>query len=219
MYRRIRYAVPFAPAHRYSLFAGSDKSPCFGHLSYRSAPHTTSFSSPCLLVHFVGSSPAPLAVLAPCAPLALFAMLGRSAPSQFGLAFSYNTEAMTGSTKDPPNPSAVAKVCYISAVVYMAFVVFCGCQVSLSLDLRFEGLGRLRWENRDRRCVRWMVDAPMMRGLTIKVIPPFIDNPFIHPFQSPIPHSAIETIPQASANTHSSFQLMTHKRYPRGVQL
>jgi ribonuclease kappa len=52
--------------------------------------------------------------------------------AQFGLAFSYQTEAMTGSTKDPSNPSAVAKICYISAVVYMGFVVFCGCQVSFS---------------------------------------------------------------------------------------
>lgn len=37
---------------------------------------------------------------------------------------------MTGSTHDPPDPSAVARICYASAFVYAAFVVFCGCQVS-----------------------------------------------------------------------------------------
>lgn len=37
---------------------------------------------------------------------------------------------MTGSTHDPKDPSAVARVCYISAMVYAAFIAFCGCQVS-----------------------------------------------------------------------------------------
>lgn len=68
--------------------------------------------------------PRPSPRSSPPFPLAL------PAHPQFGLAFSYRTEAMTGSTHDPPNPSAVARVCYASAFVYAAFVVFCGCQVS-----------------------------------------------------------------------------------------
>lgn len=51
---------------------------------------------------------------------------------QFGLAFSGRTEAMTGSTNDPDDPTAVAHVCYMAAAVYAAFLVFCGCQVCSS---------------------------------------------------------------------------------------
>ncbi|KAG7558234.1 hypothetical protein FFLO_02887 [Filobasidium floriforme] len=47
----------------------------------------------------------------------------------FGLAFSGRTEAMTGSTNDPDDPTAVAHVCYMAAAVYAAFLVFCGCQM------------------------------------------------------------------------------------------
>ncbi|GHJ89454.1 hypothetical protein NliqN6_5856 [Naganishia liquefaciens] len=61
-----------------------------------------------------------------CTVLSLFGVVILTG---FGLAFSYRTEAMTGSTHDPPNPSAVARVCYASAFVYLGFVVFCGCQL------------------------------------------------------------------------------------------
>jgi hypothetical protein len=66
---------------------------------------------------------------------------------------------MTGSTHDPEDPSAVARVCYISAMVYAAFIAFCGCQVS----------------------------------------PPFF---------------AVEGL-----SADALGQMMSHKRYPRGVQL
>ncbi|BGP15093.1 hypothetical protein JCM10213_002761 [Rhodosporidiobolus nylandii] len=46
-----------------------------------------------------------------------------------GAAFDLEVEVLTGSTKSPPDPHAVAKNCYLAAAVYLAFVAFCACQV------------------------------------------------------------------------------------------
>ncbi|GAA5845017.1 hypothetical protein JCM5353_003396 [Sporobolomyces roseus] len=49
-----------------------------------------------------------------------------------GLCFQRNVEVLTGSTKSPHDTAAVAKNCYIAALVYVAFIVFCSCQVGVN---------------------------------------------------------------------------------------
>lgn len=43
--------------------------------------------------------------------------------------FSHNWEAFMGSTEDPVDGGAVATNCYIAALLYVGFIVFCGCQL------------------------------------------------------------------------------------------
>lgn len=57
---------------------------------------------------------------------------------QFGLGFSKHWEALTGSTNDAKNPSGVAATCYAAALVYVAFIVFCACQVIYIRWRRFD---------------------------------------------------------------------------------
>lgn len=57
-------------------------------------------------------------------------------PSAFGSFYSRHVEALTGSTEDAKDPNAVARVCYVAAIVYGAFVAFCGLQVSLNCFVR-----------------------------------------------------------------------------------
>ncbi|GAA5823464.1 hypothetical protein JCM10212_007163 [Sporobolomyces blumeae] len=49
-----------------------------------------------------------------------------------GLCFDREVEVLTGSTKSPHDPHAVASNCYIAAIVYLAFVVFCSCQLGVN---------------------------------------------------------------------------------------
>ncbi|UZJ52244.1 hypothetical protein CBS101457_001564 [Exobasidium rhododendri] len=49
----------------------------------------------------------------------------------FGYGFSHNWEALMGSTEDPEDGAAVGRTCYIAALVYGAFVGFCGCQLGV----------------------------------------------------------------------------------------
>lgn len=49
----------------------------------------------------------------------------------FGYFYGHRAEGLIGSTKDPKDPDFVAKICYTSAIVYAAFVVFCGLQVGV----------------------------------------------------------------------------------------
>lgn len=51
--------------------------------------------------------------------------------SVFGYFYSHRAEGLTGSEEDPKDPDYVAKICYTSAIVYAAFVVFCGLQVGV----------------------------------------------------------------------------------------
>jgi ribonuclease kappa len=53
--------------------------------------------------------------------------------------YQSHVEALTGSTKDAKDPDAVARACYFAAVVYTAFIVFCGSQVSRLHYLRHVG--------------------------------------------------------------------------------
>lgn len=48
----------------------------------------------------------------------------------FGWGFSHNWEAFMGSTGDPENGKAVGTTCYLAALVYLMFLVFCGMQVN-----------------------------------------------------------------------------------------
>lgn len=34
-----------------------------------------------------------------------------------------------GSTEDPEDGMAVATTCYVAALIYAAFILFCGCQL------------------------------------------------------------------------------------------
>ncbi|GFZ49721.1 hypothetical protein JCM24511_07124 [Saitozyma sp. JCM 24511] len=49
----------------------------------------------------------------------------------FGAFYSRHVEALAGSTHDAKDPDAVARVCFYAAIVYAAFVAFCGCQYAL----------------------------------------------------------------------------------------
>ena len=44
--------------------------------------------------------------------------------------FANNWEAFMGSRDDPADGQAVATTCYIAAMVYAGFIVFCGCQLA-----------------------------------------------------------------------------------------
>ena len=48
----------------------------------------------------------------------------------FGSFYSRHVEALTGSKNDAKDPDRVAKVCYAAAILYAAFIAFCGLQVS-----------------------------------------------------------------------------------------
>ncbi|KAL7411957.1 hypothetical protein BDY24DRAFT_394063 [Mrakia frigida] len=45
--------------------------------------------------------------------------------------FDHNVEAVMGATKDPEDGHTVAVTCYSAAAIYVAFILFCGCQVSI----------------------------------------------------------------------------------------
>ncbi|RSH93206.1 hypothetical protein EHS25_007559 [Saitozyma podzolica] len=47
----------------------------------------------------------------------------------FGAFYSRHVEALAGSIHDAKDPDAVARVCFYAAIVYAAFVAFCGCQM------------------------------------------------------------------------------------------
>lgn len=43
----------------------------------------------------------------------------------------HDWEAFMGSTEDPADGAAVGTTCYVAALVYAAFAVFCGCQIGV----------------------------------------------------------------------------------------
>lgn len=51
-------------------------------------------------------------------------------PAAFGLFYGNHVEALTGTNEDPADPDAVSRACYFAAVIYAAFIAFCGLQVS-----------------------------------------------------------------------------------------
>lgn len=48
-----------------------------------------------------------------------------------GYGFSHDWEAFMGSVNDPKDGQAVANSCYTAALVYVAFIAFCGCQLGV----------------------------------------------------------------------------------------
>ncbi|KAK8849740.1 hypothetical protein IAR55_005075 [Kwoniella newhampshirensis] len=50
-----------------------------------------------------------------------------------GSFFSRHVEVLTGSNHDPKDPNAVAATCYAAALIYGAFVVFCGLQMAVHM--------------------------------------------------------------------------------------
>ncbi|KDN39755.1 hypothetical protein K437DRAFT_279320 [Tilletiaria anomala UBC 951] len=48
-----------------------------------------------------------------------------------GYGFSHNWEAFMGSTRGPKDGQAVGSTCYTVALIYLAFVVFCTCQLGV----------------------------------------------------------------------------------------
>lgn len=54
----------------------------------------------------------------------------------FGSFYARHVEALTGSTEDAKDPDAVARVCYVAAIVYAGFVAFCGLQVGSCMGCR-----------------------------------------------------------------------------------
>ncbi|SAM81138.1 uncharacterized protein UBRO_02763 [Ustilago bromivora] len=49
----------------------------------------------------------------------------------FGYGFQHNWPALMGSTEDPEDGNAVGTTCYIAALIYIAFIAFCGCQLGV----------------------------------------------------------------------------------------
>lgn len=43
--------------------------------------------------------------------------------------FGHGWEAFMGSKNDPEDGNAVATSCYVAAMIYAAFILFCGCQL------------------------------------------------------------------------------------------
>lgn len=54
----------------------------------------------------------------------------------FGGFYSRHVEALTGSVNDAKDPDRVAKICYAAAIIYAAFIAFCGMQVSRLVLIR-----------------------------------------------------------------------------------
>lgn len=50
----------------------------------------------------------------------------------FGIFYGRHVEALVGSTEDAKDPDAVSRACYAAAIIYAAFIGFCGLQVSLA---------------------------------------------------------------------------------------
>ena len=50
--------------------------------------------------------------------------------SAFGSFYARHVEALTGSVNDADDPDKVSKACYAAAIIYAAFIAFCGLQVS-----------------------------------------------------------------------------------------
>jgi len=63
-----------------------------------------------------------------CTVLSIFGILILSV---FGYGFTHNWEALMGSEEDPKDGAAVGTTCYIAALIYAAFVAFCGCQLGV----------------------------------------------------------------------------------------
>ncbi|KAK6908850.1 hypothetical protein V866_002303 [Kwoniella sp. B9012] len=61
----------------------------------------------------------------------IFSILGIVILLTLGSFFGKHVEGLTGSTKDPENPDHVAKMCYVAAIIYGGFVVFCGLQMAV----------------------------------------------------------------------------------------
>ncbi|ORY34650.1 hypothetical protein BCR39DRAFT_513830 [Naematelia encephala] len=67
---------------------------------------------------------APLAAC--CTVLSIFGVVILLA---FGSFYSRHVETLTGANTDAKDPDAVARTCYAAAIVYAAFMVFCGLQM------------------------------------------------------------------------------------------
>ncbi|KAK2742328.1 hypothetical protein FQN57_005416 [Myotisia sp. PD_48] len=65
-----------------------------------------------------------------CLVISVFAIVILSV---IGALFKSNHHSMTGSTKDPENPAAVAASIFTAVLVYAGFAAFCGFQAFLHL--------------------------------------------------------------------------------------
>ncbi|PWN30504.1 hypothetical protein BDZ90DRAFT_229521 [Jaminaea rosea] len=61
-----------------------------------------------------------------CTILSIFGVLSLFV---IGYGFANHWEAFMGSTEDPEDGMAVATTCYVAALIYAAFILFCGCQL------------------------------------------------------------------------------------------
>ncbi|CAO1630992.1 unnamed protein product [Sympodiomycopsis kandeliae] len=68
----------------------------------------------------------PVGLAGCCTVLSIFGVLILSI---IGYGFSHDWEAFMGSRDDPADGQAVATTCYVAALVYAAFILFCGCQL------------------------------------------------------------------------------------------
>ncbi|GAA5994370.1 uncharacterized protein JCM10292_002022 [Rhodotorula paludigena] len=64
-----------------------------------------------------------------CAVLSVF---GACILGTLGFCFDANVEVLMGSEESPKDGHAVALNCYFASLVYIAFVVFCTCQVGVN---------------------------------------------------------------------------------------
>ncbi|KIO17675.1 hypothetical protein M407DRAFT_246676 [Tulasnella calospora MUT 4182] len=73
----------------------------------------------------------PIVSLANAGIYTVISIFGAIILSVFGYGFAHNWEALMGSTNDPEDGKAVAKVCYLAAVSYVFLGAFCACQLGV----------------------------------------------------------------------------------------
>ncbi|BGP54837.1 hypothetical protein JCM8202_003343 [Rhodotorula sphaerocarpa] len=64
-----------------------------------------------------------------CSVLSVFGFLILGA---LGTAFNANVEVLMGKTSSPHDGHAVAINCWFASLVYLAFAVFCACQIGVN---------------------------------------------------------------------------------------
>ncbi|KAK9897033.1 hypothetical protein P389DRAFT_52415 [Cystobasidium minutum MCA 4210] len=87
-----------------------------------------------------GAAVVPSGLASCCAVLSFFGVIILTA---LGWGFQAEVEVLTGSTSDPEDSQAVAKLCYSTAIVYAIFFGVCSCQALTHARYARQGQVRL----------------------------------------------------------------------------